>query len=125
MDYRHFNGDSPLQDATQDFVVVNNQLHDEFDRFKINELTPHCSYLPMTELLEYSCLSEHTDFLKTAKYGKVYLRLQSEQIDILVEWAYGMRTRYKTEHQSIFEARIIEVMAVKSDGKVIVSPHIN
>ena len=63
MDYRQFQGEQPLQGATQDFVVVNSQLHNEFDEFKVREIRPQNSCLPVIELLKYYCLSQGTNLL--------------------------------------------------------------
>lgn len=99
--------------------MINSQLHKEFDDFKINELTPNCSYLPWIELLEYYCVSNNTDLLegsKITKYGKLYLQLHGEEIDTLVEWVYEMRTRQRDD-QNIFETQLLQAM--KSDSKLL------
>lgn len=101
--------------------MVNNQLHKEFDEFKTHELSPNYSYLPLIELLEYYCLFKCTD-LERSKIAKLYLQLQSEEIDTLVEWVYEMRTRYKRDHENIFETQLVEAMVGKSNSKLLEFP---
>ena len=57
LDFRNFTSESPLVDMG-DFVMVNADLHDDFDEFKKSEVKPLCSFVPLTELLKLYCLSQ-------------------------------------------------------------------
>lgn len=120
MDYKHFKGEPPLEYATQDFVIINSQLHSEFDEFKAKEVTPPFSFLPLNELLEYYCWSECKDKMKSSeirRYGKVYVYLSSEEIDSLVEWVHQLRAQFTSGGESTFLVPIIEKLAEKYYGK--------
>lgn len=117
MDSMQFNGELPLVDA-QDFVIVNSQLHDDFDRFK-KEIKPLHSFLAFIELLEYYCLSEMQEYSTVMKYGKEYLEVNAKQIDALVQWVYETRKKYKEECGGIFQTPIIEKLIKRSIGKII------
>ena len=64
MDYREFNGKSSLSEATDEFIVVNNKLYEEFDDFKALETTSESSYLNLIELLEYYCTAKCPSLLE-------------------------------------------------------------
>ena len=85
---------SPVSLITNIIVVVNSQLHGQFDLFK-NTLNTETSLLPGCELLIY-CASQRSQLLssKVAKYGNVYLELYYSDIDKLVFWADEMREKY-------------------------------
>jgi hypothetical protein len=55
LDYRNFRRESPLVDIG-DFVIVNPDIHGEFDEFKKGEVRPACSFVLLTELLKFYCL---------------------------------------------------------------------
>ena len=114
MDYREYSGKSPLNEATDDFIIVNFKLHEEFDDFKAMENRLHLNFLHMTELLEYYCMTKCPSILELnviQKFGKIYLKLSSEQVDKLVEWVYKMRKLYKTKSKEIFTAGGSKVLA--------------
>ena len=114
MDCRQFQGEQPLQAATQDFVVVNSQLHNEFDEFKVRETRPQNSCLPVIELFNYYCLSQGTNLLLRKRIPKcctTYLEFNSERMDNLVAWVYKMREQSRNVQASIFETCIIEQLS--------------
>jgi hypothetical protein len=54
LDYRAFNGDKPVKDAP-DFVIVNSELHNEFDSFKKSEVPGGISFIETNPLLQLFC----------------------------------------------------------------------
>lgn len=109
LDNREFKGFPPLVDAV-DFVIVNGQLHNQFDQFKSKECTSQRSFLPMNELLKFYCSSECAHLLESSmitKYGKTYLNLQAKQVDELIEWTYMMRKRCEQESENIFATPVM------------------
>lgn len=111
LDYRNFTRKSSLVDIG-DFVVVNPDLHNEFDKFKKGEVKPACSFVPLTELLKFYCLSQNPSFLDSLsvkKFGKEYLDLKAYQIDDLVEWVIMLREKSRAGND-IFEAPVLQEM---------------
>ena len=119
MDYREFNGKSSLSEATDEFIVVNNQLHEDFDDFKALETTSESSYLNLIELLEYYCTAECPSLLESnriKKFGKTYLVLSREQVDMLVEWVLKMRQMYTSNSEVIFARAGALIQATTCNG---------
>ena len=117
MDYRQFNGDPPLSEVAN-FVIINNELHSEFDEFKKKEVESHYSYIQLTELLKFYCLSEYNDILQSSrveKFGNTYLHLHAEQIDKLIDWVARMRQLHE-EGADVFTAAVLEKMFNESIG---------
>ena len=62
----------PLTDVIN-FVMVNHELHDDFEKFKSTEVRPAYCFLPLIELLTFYCLSSCVDLpssSKVVKFGK-------------------------------------------------------
>ena len=115
LDYRRFNEDPPLPDFIN-FVMVNHQLHDEFDEFKKTKIRPSYSFIPLSELLIYYCLSNHADLLnssKAARFGNEYLELNPSQVDSLIIWVNTTRKKYKKEGENVFTATVLQNMLSK------------
>ena len=105
LDYRAFHKE-PLLTDIHDFVVINSQLHDQFDLFKKFEVKKSYSLVPISELLVFYCVSRCPGILnsKVVKYGKMYLELHYSEVDKLIFWVDEMRERYYgTEGEGIFE----------------------
>ena len=60
LNLRKFKGDPPLTDVIN-FVTVNQELHDDFEKFKSTEVRPAYCFLPLIELLIFYCLSSCID----------------------------------------------------------------
>ena len=103
MDSRAFHGQPPLTDAL-DLVIVNCQIHNEFDSFKKSQINPACSYIAINELLKLYCHDKCHPLLSVQKFGKSYLSMSGEQIDSLVEWVCRIREKYSAEGSSIFDS---------------------
>ena len=93
-DHRLFNSEKPLIDAL-DFVIVNNELHKQFDDFKKIEVPSNTNFIETNPLLQVYC--EEKDVFTVEKYGKTYLKLSSSSIDDLCQWVRNLRKRHK-EH---------------------------
>ena len=77
-DYRTHLNMEPVRD-TLDFVIVNDNLHDDFDKFKKAEIESIYSYLRINELLKfYLCCNHQLSRCIVKKYGCKYLRLRGE-----------------------------------------------
>ena len=116
LDFRNFTSESPLVDMG-DFVMVNADLHDDFDEFKKSEVKPFCSVVPLTELLKLYCLSQDAsllDTLRVKKFGKEYMEFKANEIDDLVKWVIMMREKYKSGDDSIFEAPVLQKIIVSA-----------
>ena len=113
LDRRNFIRKSPLVDIG-DFVIVNPDLHEEFDKFKKSEVRPACSFVPLTELLKFYCLSQNPSLLdsfRVKKFGKEYLDMKAFQIDDLVEWVTMLREKSKSgDNDILFEAPVLQEM---------------
>jgi hypothetical protein len=110
LDYRNFRRESPLVDIG-DFVIVNPDIHGEFDEFKKCEVRPACSFVPLTELLKFYCLSHNPTFLdsfRVKKFGKEYLDLKAFQVDDLVEWVTVLRKQSRSGDDDIFEGSVLQ-----------------
>ncbi len=94
--FRAHNNLPPVTDAL-DFVIVNNQLHNEFDEFKKAEIEPDITYLQMNSLLQHYCrIKSHLHAFIVTKYGKSYLKLTSSLVDDLCIWM-----KEKSQHGNI------------------------
>ena len=106
LDYRAFLKE-PLLTDVHDFVVINSQLHDQFDLFKKKHVKMSHSLVPMSEILIYYSASQCPHLLSSKvvkKYGKVYLELHDSEVDKLVYWVDEMRERYYgMDGERIFE----------------------
>ena len=95
LDYRAFHKE-PLLTDVHDFIVINSQIHDQFDLFQKATVKKSYSFVPVCELLLFYCVSQCPDLLdsKVEKYGKQYLELHYSEVDKLVFWIDEMRDRY-------------------------------
>lgn len=91
----------PLTDA-HNFVVLDFQLHEEFDDFKKKEIEQGYSYLEVNELLKYYAdLHFLTDSLVT-KYNHTYLKVLTDEVDKLCRWIHELRGSFKQEGLRVF-----------------------
>lgn len=128
LDYRNSNNQTTLTDVG-DFVIVNSQLHDEFDQFKKAEMKPLHSLLPLTELLKYYCLScAQSSLLHSfgvSKFGKKFLELKYSQVDSLIEWLYTLRDQYNDDGENVFVPTLLkEWISAGKKLQLIVNLHI-
>ena len=93
LDCRTFHHEPPLPDI-HDFVVINSQLHNEFDLFKKTNIRASYSLIPLCDLLTFYCGSKCRVGTKVLRYGKVYLELHNSEVDELIMWVDEMREKY-------------------------------
>ena len=86
MQYRKSIGEPPLEEAL-DFVIVNEQLHDDFDSFKQTEVRPRFSYVPAIELVSLFCKCADIMVPCVIRYESDYYELDESQFDELVVWS--------------------------------------
>ena len=99
-------------DAT-DFIVINNQQHDEFDEFKKTEIMSYISYLKMNEILQlYLQHRPHLVASVITRYEQTYLQLLSTQVDELCKWVYKLRDQFVAKGAEVFKAEVEEVKQV-------------
>ncbi len=116
MAYRKFHAKQELSKVS-DFVVINTELHGEFDAFKKSEIRPEYSYIQVNDLFSLYCLPAHSGLhkcTKISKYGNTYVELHAQQIDGVIEWVYEMRAKYIKEGDKIFYS---DVQDLASPGK--------
>lgn len=95
--FREHNKQPILREAFDDFVIVDATRHNQFDEFRLAEITPDTCYLEMNTLLcSYRAENSHLSFETTKKYGRNYIKLTSDQVDQLIEWIHQKRTEYNT-----------------------------
>ncbi len=103
--YREFNCKPAIIDVN-DFIIVNSNLHEEFDRFKKEEeVKPSHSFVLLNELLLFYSLPQVStlyDLPKVYKFGKCYLELHMSRVDEFISWIIQMRQRYNVEGEDIF-----------------------
>lgn len=106
LQYRLFHGKSALTDIG-DFVIIDPNLHDEFDAFKKAEIAKGHSFVPINELLLLFCLPQFSDLHelpRIEKFGERYLYLTAAQIDQLILWVYEMRENYSASESTFHNA---------------------
>ena len=92
--YRAYNKHPPLRDDG-DFIIVDTELHDDFDDFKSKELEPGYSYLEVNELLQHYLKSKpHGSASTVEKYGMTFLHIHESMIDDLCEWVEQLREKH-------------------------------
>ena len=75
LESRNFKKYPPLREV-HNFVIINEQLHAEFDEFRKVEIQSDYSYLPLYELLHYWYMHEKNGAVTVmTMYGKPHLKL--------------------------------------------------
>lgn len=113
---REFHGKPAVTDAI-DFVIVDGELHNDFDAFKRQEVKPSYSWVPVSELLLFSQFTSLHNLPEIIKFGKCYFELHVSQMDELISWAVEMRERYISEGESVLENGIERMLS--SNGKAL------
>lgn len=128
LDYRSYCKATSLK-VVDNFVIVTNTIHDEFDTFRKTELQKFndLSLLPAIELLKFWQIFCGTAPSLVSEYGQDYVALSKSQVDELCTWVDEMRIKFMSKGQAIFEEHIITQMTdtrqnydKEQDGKVIV-----
>ena len=89
---RIYHSEPELVEADNEFVIVNNVLHCQFDKFKKENVVANTSYLVSNSLLEsYVHLHPHLCLHMLPMFGKTYLHLTCDLMDELCSWIYHLR----------------------------------
>ena len=102
LESRAFHKKPPLQ-IVGDFVIVSNELHDEFNPFKRSEMALDISLLPAVELIQFWQNCSGSSLPTISKYEKVYIPFNSSQLDHLCSWVREMREQFVHIGRKIFE----------------------
>ena len=102
LECRTFHKKPPLQ-IVGDFVIVTNDLHDEFDAFKKSEMALDISLLPAVELIQFWQNCQGLSLPAISKYKKVYIPFNSSQLDDLCSWVRETREQFVHIGRKIFE----------------------
>lgn len=101
LDSRACRCDLPAVRVLDDFAIITNDLHDEFDAFK-KKLMKGVSLFPATELLHFWHTQNQVSWSPLYNYGKFYVALDSSQVDELVKWMAEMKVKFMSQGQAIF-----------------------
>ena len=102
MDSMIFQGKTPPREACS-FVIVDGTLHDQFDLFK-RDLDRDYSIFEYIELLQLWVDSRKplVPPVLINKYGKLYIKLNGEEVDSFVVWLKDTRDRFNQVGQAVF-----------------------
>ena len=87
-----------------DFVIVNDELESEFDRFK-ERLDSGVYYVPVNELLFYWHQTANPTAVVHVEFGKEYFLMDQDKLDQFYLWME--RSRDEQTIMSIDEVRVI------------------
>ena len=107
LDYRMFTNQRPL-DEVCDFVVVNEPLMAEFDKFKGNHTSLGFSYLPVTKLLELWIIAQESVDI-VLQFGHKYAFLHQFNLDDLVQWLLDTRDHFECEGRDVFHSLLSKI----------------
>ena len=94
LDYRSFNKEKPLKEVYDgDFVIIDEQLHAQFDEFKQNVVPANHSMVRKLNLIDHylSTKGKFCVYYCVELYGKLYVMLNSVQMDDFCQWIYDLR----------------------------------
>lgn len=101
----------PLTDAVN-FIVLDFELHDEFDEFKKANIQSGISYLEVNELLEFF-IDKHQQFTESIvrQYNRTYLKMSASDVDVLVQWTSSLRDSCNKEGSKVFNTGMMYLKA--------------
>ena len=99
--HRSYNKLPPLSD-NGDFIIVNSELHDDFDDFESKELESGYSCLEVNELLQHYLETKLHGASTVNKYGLKFVRLHASEIDDLCEWVEELQEQYSDIGNDVF-----------------------
>ena len=92
------------------FVIVNSELHNEFDAFMTNELKPNTVYLEINALLRhYLTTTLRLSQRIVHKYGVEYLCLEHTEVDDLCQWVEELRDLHIKVGSAAFSKGIVNL----------------
>ena len=118
LDSREFESKPTLRQACG-FVIINSQIHDEFDSFKSNNIHRDYSFLPCNELLDLwlaTLYNTQSELRITGRFGKQYVKLHFTEVDKLCKWVLQLRKQfYEVGLDNILSATSSITTPVKQD----------
>ena len=112
LDYRAYHNMQSLREE-RDFVILDFELHEEFDEFKKENIVCGYSLFKMNELLQHY-VDQHAQLnaYTIVQYGNTYLKLHCEEVDDLCRWVYELRDSFKLEGYRVFSSgkNVIETL---------------
>ena len=99
--HRSYNKLPPLSD-NGDFIIVNTELHDDFDDFKSKEIESGYSCLEVNELLQHYLETKLHGVSTVNKYGLKFVHLHASEIDDLCEWVEELQEKYSDIGNDVF-----------------------
>ena len=99
IDYRSYFGESPIREVCGgDFVIINEDLHDEFNKFKSKfstslflSLDGTCSVVEGIELLMFWCMSSDISTTPLQVLEKTYFLMSASDLDNFCQWVHDTR----------------------------------
>lgn len=95
LEYRSLNGSPPLRDVSGgDFVIVNEELHGEFDEFRSKVyayVDKEYSIVEAVELLQVWCRASKVILRRVQLLGRRYFMMSSTHLDEFCEWVHDKR----------------------------------
>ena len=93
-DFLHYNKKVTLKEIYGgDFLIINEELHSQFDEFKCNAVPANHSMVPVMEILEYYwCKVRCEVSMNTVHlYGKSYVKMTAVELDDFCKWILDMK----------------------------------
>eukprot|EP00731_Ephydatia_muelleri_P000953 Em0001g953a len=93
-DFLHYNKKVTLKEIYGgDFLIINEELHSQFDEFKCNAVPANHSMVPVMEILEYYwCKVRCEVSMNTVHlYEKSYVKMTAVELDDFCKWILDMR----------------------------------
>ncbi|KAL5515024.1 hypothetical protein EMCRGX_G000133 [Ephydatia muelleri] len=99
IDYRTYFGESPIREICGgDFVIINDDLHHEFNKFKSklssslsSSLDGTCSVVEGMDLLMFWCTSSKISTKPLQVLEKTYFLMSASDLDNFCQWVYDTR----------------------------------
>ena len=93
-DFLHYNKKETLKEIYGgDYVIINEELHSQFDEFKCNAVPANHRMVPVMEILEYYwCKVRCEVSMNTVHlYGKSYVKMTAVELDDFCKCILDMR----------------------------------
>ncbi len=110
--HRNHHGKPPLKVLT-DFVIIDEELHKEFDSFKTSVVPKGTSFFEVNELLSLYCSKSSTKFSIISKFGYIYVKLSGAEVDSLIDSMHNMNLQYRTKGEQFLADQIKLVLQTK------------
>ncbi|KAL5499988.1 hypothetical protein EMCRGX_G011472 [Ephydatia muelleri] len=118
-DFLHYNKKVTLKEIYGgDFLIINEELHSQFDEFKCNAVPANHSMVPVMEILEYYwCKVRCEVSMNTVHlYGKSYVKMTAVELDDFCKWILDMREEGIPEQVCCQEVKEKDVMSIHYDN---------